>query len=309
MPLHRLTLLHIAAAIPSSALLLGLLGRYWWVFDLIVHFYHLYLLVLIPPLLLLAIRAWKHAIVYLPVFIYGLTLVVPYIEQGSVDAGQGLKVVTLNLNSANRSTGLIVKFVGDWQPDLLVLEEYSWYWKRELEQLKSAYPYYWDTPRQDNFGIAVYSRYPLREMQTLYLGEAKVPIITGHLEVQGRHLSLIAVHLLPPISRFYSHLRDEQLRAIAALAAHQNRPLLVAGDFNNTVWSHSFEAFLKTSGLKDPARERGLVATWPEFPVIQIDHILVSPDLKVKALWRGPKVGSDHRPLVAEIIAATAPYG
>lgn len=303
----RLTLLHAIAAITSLAFLLGLLGRYWWLCDLIVHFQHLYLLTLIPPLLLfLALRAWRHALVYLPVLVYGLVLVLPYAGLGSrvIGAGgQGLKVVTLNLNSQNRSTGLVLEFVRGWQPDLLVLEEYNWYWKNELEPLRVNYPYYWSAPRQDNFGIAIYSRYPLREMQTLYSGQASVPVLTGCVEVHGRQLSLMAAHTLPPISHFYSRLRDEQFLTMAELAARQDRPLLVVGDLNNTVWSHSFQDFLKRASLKATASECGMIATWPSaLPIVQIDHALVSPDLGVKGCWRGSEVGSDHRPLVTELL-------
>jgi endonuclease/exonuclease/phosphatase (EEP) superfamily protein YafD len=35
---------------------------------------------------------------------------------------------------------------------------------------------------------------------------------------------------------------------------------------------------------------------------IPIDHCLISPDIKVVNIRTGPNVGSDHRPLITDLI-------
>lgn len=80
-------------------------------------------------------------------------------------------------------------------------------------------------------------------------------------------------------------------------------PAIVAGDFNATA----------DSSLFDPLRERFLVGferagrgygyTWPAgLPGIRIDHVLASPDWEFTDAVVGPDLGSDHRPVIAEVV-------
>ena len=83
--------------------------------------------------------------------------------------------------------------------------------------------------------------------------------------------------------------------------------MIVAGDFNATPWSPHFRDLLATTGLRDAGSGRGWLPTWPTWlgPAgIPIDHVLVKGPVTVAGLSLGPDVGSDYRPLVADLRVA-----
>lgn len=75
---------------------------------------------------------------------------------------------------------------------------------------------------------------------------------------------------------------------------------------------------MSKTGLKNSRQGFGLLPTWPiktNYPPyakipsfltgllsIPIDHCLISPDIKVAKTRTGPNVGSDHRPLITDLL-------
>ena len=81
-------------------------------------------------------------------------------------------------------------------------------------------------------------------------------------------------------------------------------PIIVMGDFNASVWSSHFQGFMKAANLHDTGHKRGFQATWHRsfFPIaIPIDHILHSAHFRCTNRTIGPGLGSDHRPVVADL--------
>jgi endonuclease/exonuclease/phosphatase (EEP) superfamily protein YafD len=95
--------------------------------------------------------------------------------------------------------------------------------------------------------------------------------------------------------------QHEQMMALGDELAAAGGSRIVAGDFNATPPSLMLQTLLERSGLELAS---GL-ATWPAdlgLPQIAIDHILVSPDLRILGPARiGSAAGSDHYPVIAEI--------
>src|SRR5690606_15531451 len=166
------------------------------------------------------------------------------------------------------------------------------------------YPYRVQLPDARAFGIALLSRLPLRDVHPFRLESTHA--IDARIAAPAGELRLIGVHLRPPTTAGSAAERARQLDVLAAIAAEIDGPLAIAGDFNLTPYSPYFTDWLRATGVRD-ARAAGASGgfTWPTFlPAlgIPIDHCIVSPELGVAAFRRLPAFGSDHYPIVVELI-------
>jgi hypothetical protein len=84
-------------------------------------------------------------------------------------------------------------------------------WIEALEELRPVYPHQQVEPREDNFGIALYSKRAFTTCGIVYLGRAVVPSVVGEVEVAGQRLTIVGTHPLPPMSAANTALRNDQL--------------------------------------------------------------------------------------------------
>jgi endonuclease/exonuclease/phosphatase (EEP) superfamily protein YafD len=101
-----------------------------------------------------------------------------------------------------------------------------------------------------------------------------------------------------------------QMAALAqAVAKYPARQMIVAGDFNATPWSYALRDEDRTLGL---IRRTRALFTWPAdrvshdklpapFAVLPIDHVYAGPGWATVRVERGPKLGSDHYPVVVTL--------
>jgi endonuclease/exonuclease/phosphatase (EEP) superfamily protein YafD len=210
----------------------------------------------------------------------------------------------VNVRTENQRYDLVIASINKYRPALLVLEEVNERWLYELARLRGDFPHAIEQPRDDNFGIALFSRIPLNSNKIVYLGGTEAPSITAQLDVGGRRLTVLGTHPLPPGNSENFRLRNEQLSDAARFVRSQTSCVVVLGDLNATPWSYYFQRFLKESGLTDSSKGRGLHTTWPAGlnPLrIPIDHCLVSPEIGVVNRMTGNNVGSDHLPIVVDL--------
>lgn len=215
-----------------------------------------------------------------------------------------IRLVALNVHTGNARHDLVEAFLRASEADLVLLTEVDDRWLTQLAGLTNRWPHQLRQPRDDNFGIALFSRWPWTEARIITLGEAELPSLEARIVRGGRRLWVIGTHPLPPGNPAQSAARDDQLAAIARRAAELEGPRVLAGDLNATPWSPVFRRIEQRSGLRDTLRGRGYQASWPAaFPLfgIPLDHALVSSDVRVLDRRLGPRVGSDHRPLLLEL--------
>lgn len=85
-------------------------------------------------------------------------------------------------------------------------------------------------------------------------------------------------------------------------------PIVVVGDLNVTIWSVYYQKMIQLSGLLNTRAGFGILPTYsvvsPRIPwlSIRIDHSLVSSDVKVQDVRTGAYIGSDHLPLITDVI-------
>lgn len=243
-----------------------------------------------------------------------------YIPQTGIEINNPtkLRVLSSNVNVENQKYPQVLSLVRREKPDIAVFMEIHQDWVKQLDTLKDILPYSIVKANPYNLGIALYSKRPLEKASFAFLGTTQNPSIVGKLNINGQILSLVAAHPPPPIKSALFKGRNQQLEAIGKYIKSLSTPVLVMGDLNITMWSPYYKRLMSQTGLKNARQGFGIVPTWPvktnyppysKMPVlftrlfsIPIDHCLISPDIKVAKIRAGSSVGSDHRPLITDLV-------
>lgn len=229
-----------------------------------------------------------------------------------------LRILSSNVNVENQKYPQVLSLVRREKPDIAVFMEIHQDWVKQLDTLKDILPYSIVKANPYNLGIALYSKRPLEQASIAFLGTTQNPSIVGKLNINGQIVSLVAAHPPPPIKLALFKARNQQLEAIGKYIKSLSTPVIVTGDLNITMWSPYYKRFMSQAGLKNARQGFGLVPTWPlktnyppysKMPVlftrlfsIPIDHCLISPEIKVAKIRAGSSVGSDHRPLITDLV-------
>lgn len=289
--------------------LAGYLGACFWLLELTAHFKLQYLVISVLLLLiLLPLRDRRGVLVSLACVVINSYAVLPWYAGRPVRSSalqtSKLRLLLSIVLTSNRNSPTLIRLVDREKPDLLIVEEIDPRWMDELRPLGITLPYAEWVPRRDNFGIAVLSRLPLAHAEKLMLGRGGVPSLLVEVRLDGRTVSVLATHPLPPGGRRTFEERNSQLSAVAGLARRHSPPFVLIGDLNTTMWSPYYARLVRSSGLVDARRGHGLLPTWPADLLllrIPLDHCLVSPDISVLQIRTGSWIGSDHLPLIVDL--------
>ncbi|HUR57362.1 MAG TPA: endonuclease/exonuclease/phosphatase family protein, partial [Opitutaceae bacterium] len=182
------------------------------------------------------------------------------------------------------------------------------WWERHLDSLQPEYPHAIKRPLDNSYGMHVYSRLPLEEARVEFLVERDIPSMHATLVLRsGQRVRAHFLHPTPPspTENPRSTERDAELIIVAKRVAEERGPVIVTGDLNDVAWSTTTRLFCKLSRLLDPRIGRGMYNTfharWP-FLRWPLDHIFHSDDFTLVALRRLPAIGSDHFPILAELM-------
>ncbi|HXG77785.1 MAG TPA: endonuclease/exonuclease/phosphatase family protein [Methyloceanibacter sp.] len=227
--------------------------------------------------------------------------------QGAADAApagseRALRVLTFNLWRGNSRIEDVAKFLAEADADAVVLQEVTREHGDVLRaRLKAAYPH-----NAGDQHLIILSKHPiLAEGQIDRPGFppwSALMLRWVRIEVEGTAVEIAGVHLARP---FYPTLQEEDLERLIAFALDHNGPLILAGDFNMTPWTEKLNRLIRTTGLR---RYNTFHFTWPLkrkslplVPFVTIDNVLASPDFAKIATRVGPSLGSDHRPVIADL--------
>ncbi len=243
-----------------------------------------------------------------------------------------LRVFSLNVYADNRSYDSIVAEINRWDPDVIVLVEMSGRTgKAIIPQLKEEYPYI-SYPNVIGGGT-VLTRTPSKR-QTSPLAyrigepEADAPREPVVMEFSGIDVAIYGVHLMSPSRTLkqstgwdafgtlaYSTRENRrQVADLTELIQLETRPTIIAGDFNFTRHTANMKQLRSVGMIESHAQAgTGLGITWTPkwWPQIsrlsgfRIDHILMTRELKAIAHYVGHDVGSDHLPVISDIVLVT----
>ena len=212
-------------------------------------------------------------------------------------------VGVVNLLTSNKNYEKVRSELLDKDVDILVILEIDDIWSSKLHDVKSNYDFTYELSREDNFGIALYSKIPIKSLQKVNAGTLDVPIISAVCDFDGHEVEILGVHTTPPMSSEYFKNSSKMLENIAEYVKNSERDVIIAGDFNTTFFSNNYKNFLKVSDLKDGSSI--LKGSWSAHHLpcmrISLDHIFIPKNYKFKKFELGKNIGSDHFPVFAEI--------
>ncbi|MBK8498191.1 MAG: endonuclease/exonuclease/phosphatase family protein [Flavobacteriales bacterium] len=222
------------------------------------------------------------------------------------DHAHGLRVAHMNVWQMNTDHAGAISAVLASDPDLISVQEVSPEWAVALARgFARTHPYRHVVPQTNCYGIALFSRFPLLQAQTIEIAGAQ--FIEAEVMVSGQAIRVLAVHATSPISYAHFRRRNAQLVALADRIARSDFPTLLIGDLNTVHWDQAYQRFCARSGAR-PINSPYQI-TWPSvgpLAMIPIDHALVSGGLCSSSITSFKVAGSDHRGLLAEVHLAHA---
>jgi endonuclease/exonuclease/phosphatase (EEP) superfamily protein YafD len=308
---ESLKLLTVCIILFSLMSYLGIRHRY---FELFSHFKVQYLAILLFCAFMFILQSqWLWLMISLVGVCLNGFVILPWyfpIQSQIGISDHHLKIIQANVHWKNQNDSALIKLVTTEQPDILIVQEVSRFWKQKLKLLNKQFPYmeiYSDKDKlglEIELGIAVLSRFPFEYADVFLLGRAKRETLLVGVKINQKILSLVTTHPWAPISQKLFDLRNEQLTAVTTLIQKQPTPKILVGDFNTSLWSPYYTRLIQNTGLVNARQGFGILPTYPTFfslLMIPIDHCLVSPDIKVINIKTGKNIGSDHLPLIIEI--------
>jgi endonuclease/exonuclease/phosphatase (EEP) superfamily protein YafD len=288
----------------SWATLFGAAHRY---LELFSHFRLQYLLASVVLLLaFLFMRRRIEIIALVATAVLNASLVVPWYGVPGTQAaaiGPTLTLLLANVHAGNDRYEELLTLIDESQPDVVVLQEMTPVWLANVAPALGEYSHQLTIPRNDPFGIGIFSRRPLLSTSVIDSPPLGFPTLVAALELAGRPLTLITTHPMPPIGRFGHEARNEQLRSVGTLVIDRRTDVLI-GDLNTTMWGPNYISLEDRTGLHNSRRGFGVLPSWPTFlplELIPLDHCLVSDRIDVLETKLGRDIGSDHRPLLVRL--------
>lgn len=283
-----------------------------WPIALMAHFRVQWLVVgVVIAIAAMALRARVFAEVAAIATLIQLVAVAPDLgaERGPIPVGgTAVRVLVLNVHTQSSGFEAVRRLIERERPDVIGLVEVDARWLAALAPALAEYAGRLEAPRDDNFGVALYARERVDGASEPLGGP--LPAVVARVSHGGATLGVVLVHPLPPVSGAALDAQHAVLAAAADRARALAAPVILLGDLNTTPWSPAFARLLARSGLCDTRAGFGLQATFPAglaIARIPIDHLLASCTVGVRDRRIGPDVGSDHLPVIADLVLPDQP--
>ncbi len=288
-----------------TGLVLGLLGRLWWVFDLMANYRPQLgaLLLVIGALIWLFDRG--AALASLLVGLVGLSSLLPlYLGSHPVPAegAETIEIVSFNVGVSNPNRSEVAAYLIEEEPDVVFLFESSFEWEEAIRRAGVPLTVVSVVPRDRVVGVTVLASSDLVPIALdIDIGREAVAV---SVVLDGERIDVLGVHPPSPTSQARSGRRDRLLSAAGDWAASRRVPVVVLGDFNATPWSAAYRSLRWRGGLVDTLNGNGYQGSWPVgwgVLSIPIDHVLHTLDLGSAGRRIGPSFGSVHRSVIVSV--------
>jgi len=231
-------------------------------------------------------------------------LTTPGSPPAPADAPRRLKLIQFNAEPNPAKFEVMARWLAAEDPDVLILEDGPPQLRAAILQRLPRHMFC--APECE---VSVFSRARPASVQRHGGGSYGMDpgmVIARYGPRDGGHV-IVGLHYARPfgvakksrtaMARVQSENSRRMLKIVAPLPKAR---LIVAGDFNSSPWS--FARRREDAALGIERRTRALFswpAQGPTPPFLPIDHVYAGPAWKTVSVRRGPRIGSDHYPVVA----------
>jgi endonuclease/exonuclease/phosphatase (EEP) superfamily protein YafD len=217
-------------------------------------------------------------------------------------AGDEIRLVQFNILKDNKDVQPAIAWIKGTQADVVTLEEAAGELPI-LAGLRSQYPYAVACAAALRCSTIILSRRPFVASGGLARGDPEnrggLSAAWATLASSAGPFTIVAAHLDRP---WPWHSGPDDVAMLSAFVRSRDRATtLVAGDFNRPAWSFQIRQLTGALGL---ARATD-IRSWPAMaflpPLLAIDHVFAGRRWSVAQISRGPALGSDHYPLLAQL--------
>ena len=299
----------LVALASAGAALLSLGGRFSDRLDVLTHFTPLYL----AGGVLAVAGGWRDGPALLAgtvaILISALIMGPEYLaaakRPGATVSGRSLKLVQFNLWVRNADPEGTARWIEREDADIVVVQEAAGAGAAVILAVADRYPF-----RSASFAGSDGSTVVLSKTKPRVSGDPSGGVgkrFAGAWATFGRGeagFTVVAAHFTHPIPPGPQQAQSRRLSEF--LKAFDRSNLIVAGDFNATPWSFALRRQDARFGL---ARLTRALFTWPTtrfrrwglrspVPFLALDHVYAGSAWRAASVTLGPRLGSDHLPVV-----------
>jgi len=189
-----------------------------------------------------------------------------------------IKISHFNLANADDPLDTVLASMLRTEADLLSVQDVKITEDSVLRHhLQQTYPHSMIIPGLGVYGMAVFSKSPIDNKDTLWFENA--PMLAGSISVgENSAVHFVSAYMAPPLSITYYEKMQDQLNIIREKCLQIDEPLLIFGDYNVVSWSDELQNFRAATSLHDS--RRGIMPTSPHgmlnFLEVPFDHIFYS---------------------------------
>jgi endonuclease/exonuclease/phosphatase (EEP) superfamily protein YafD len=207
------------------------------------------------------------------------------------------RFLSFNVLVFNEQASELVESILADPPDVMLVMETPGI-RDYFDDLETVLPYRLGCV-DDNCDISLHSRFPIADGETLPLPPFfRERVVIGRIDVGGAEVTIAGLHLSKP---YFDDASWGELYFLRQRLREIEGPMVVAGDFNAAPWSEPVARFGEVLEL--------IPGPWPEatWPVelgalgVPIDNVFTRGAARLLTLEAGDAMGSNHRPLLAEV--------
>lgn len=168
--------------------------------------------------------------------------------------------------------------------------------------------------------LAIFSRFPFSDCRAVPMpGGPRRVFLVATVSVHGQPLTVFNVHLntaarprsllrrqgasVAEYLRESAHVRAQQVERVLETAEGITGPRVIAGDFNTPPRGRLYHRLAARFTDAFARAGWGLGHTFrTDLPILRIDYVWTSPDVRAIQCWVPRADASDHRPVVADLV-------